>query len=155
MADQAEFNLAAAHSHFSAHCFNAAWDLMEQPERTTAQDEEMLRLSLASTWHWTQREDCTPANLSVGYWQTSRIYALMGQADNARRYGLMALTTVQDEEASFYQGYAYEALARAEALAGDREKMAEYLEQARRAAERVADGQSREMLEADLDTIHA
>jgi hypothetical protein len=155
MADQAEFNLAAAHRHFSAHCFNAAWDLMEQPERTTAQDEEMLRLSLASTWHWTQREDCTPANLSVGYWQTSRIYALMGQADNARRYGLMALTTVQDEEASFYQGYAYEALARAEALAGDREKMAEYLEQARRAAERVPDGQSREMLEADLDTIHA
>jgi hypothetical protein len=153
MADQAQFDLAAAHRHFSAHCFNAAWELMDQPKRTPAQDEEMLRLSLASTWHWTQREDCAASNLSVGYWQTSRIYVLMGQADNARRYGLMALATVRDEEAPFYQGYAYEALARAEALAGDREKTVEYLGLARRAAERVPDDQAREMLEADLNTI--
>ena len=49
----------------------------------------MLRLSLATTWHWTQRPDCTSTNLSIGYWQTARIYALLGQAENARRYAQM------------------------------------------------------------------
>ena len=33
----------------------------------------MLRLSLAATWHWTQRPDCTSTNLSIGYWQTARL----------------------------------------------------------------------------------
>ena len=32
--------------------------------RTSEEEDKMLQLSLASLWHWTQREDCTPTNLS-------------------------------------------------------------------------------------------
>ena len=91
MSNEPGFDVVAAHKYFSTFCFNSAWDLMDKSERTAAEDEEMLRLSLASTWHWSQREDCTQANLSVGYWQTSRIYATLGQADNARRHGQLSL----------------------------------------------------------------
>ena len=76
----------------------------------------MLRLSLAATWHWTQRPDCTSTNLSIGYWQTARIYALLGQAENARRYAQMCFEVSQQPGVKpFFLAYAYEALARAEA----------------------------------------
>src|ERR1700687_1872237 len=68
-------NEAEAHRFFSAHCFNRAWDLIRKSNRTTIECEQMLQLSQASLWHWTQRSDCTPKNLSIGNWQLSRIYA--------------------------------------------------------------------------------
>jgi hypothetical protein len=114
----------------------------------------MILLSLASLWHWTQRADCTPTNLSVGYWQASRVYALAGQIENARQYGLLCLKASQGEGVqSFYKGYAYEALARAEMVAGDREKMTEFLQQAFHFSEQVANSEEKKMLSDDLKTI--
>ncbi len=148
------FDLEAAHQYFSAECFNRAWDLIDKVDRTKEEEEQMVRLSLASTWHWTQRADCTPVNLSVGYWQTSRIYALLGQAENARRYGQLSLQAIQGKDVEpFYTGYAYEALARAESVAGNKEKMMVYLVQAHELAEKMIDLEAKEQLENDLDLI--
>ncbi len=154
MANMPDFDVAAAHRYFSAECFNRAWDLMDKPERTPAENEEMVLLSLASTWHWMQRPDCTPQNLSVGYWQASRIYALLGRAGRARHYGQLSLEAMLGAgDLPFYLGYAYEALARAEWVAGDAAKTAEYLKLARQAAERVPDPDARSALLADLESI--
>jgi hypothetical protein len=148
------FDLAVAHRYFAVECFNRAWGMMDKEERSPEEDEEMLRLSLASTWHWTQREDCTPTNLSVGYWQTSRIYTLLGQVDNARRYGSLCLKTSQEAGVEpFALGYAYEALARVEMVAGNWTPMEAYLEEARRVCERMTDEEDRQQLLKDLETI--
>jgi len=153
---------AAAHRYFAVECFNRAWDLMDKPQRTAEEDEEMLRLSLSSHWHWTQREDCEPSNRSAAYWQSSRIYALLGRADGARRHGQFSLDWSQEEGVlPFYVGYAYEALARAELVAGNRAelvagnraKMEEYLAAARRVSESIVDPEAKQMLLADLETI--
>jgi hypothetical protein len=154
MPKKPDFDLGSAHRYFSAECFNRAWDLIEKPKRTAEDNQKMILLSLASLWHWTQRADCTPTNLSVGYWQASRVYALAGQIENARQYGLLCLKASQGEGVqSFYKGYAYEALARAEMVAGDREKMTEFLQQAFHFAEQVADPVEKKMLSDDLNTI--
>lgn len=152
MPEQSPFDLAAAHRFFAAECFNRAWDLIEKPERTPDEDEQMVRLNQASLYHWSQREDCTNKNLSIGYWQAARIYAMLGQADNARRYGELCLRYSQDE-GPFYLGYAYEALARAEALAGQSELAAKYLQEAHRYLAQVTDPEDRQLLEKDLETI--
>ena len=144
----------AAHKFFSVDCFNKTWAYIDLPERTADQEEEMLRLALASHWHWTQRKDYGPVNASVANWQVSRVFALMVQAGNARRFGLRSLEVIEGEDAPpFYSGYAYEALARAEAAAGDEESMQAYLEKARQAAAQVDDEDSRGWLLNDLDTI--
>jgi hypothetical protein len=154
MSQDVGFDLQAAHRYFSAACFNKAWDLIDQPNRTPAEDEEMLRLSLASTWHWTQRADCTAANRAVGYWQTARIYALLGQAENARRYGQLSLVESQHEGvAPFYLGYAYEALARAERVAGDLAAARVYLAKAHQAAGRIEDPEAHQLLLDDLNGL--
>ena len=154
MADMPDFDVASAHKYFSVECFNKAWGLIDKPDRTPEEDEDMIRLSLASHWHWTQREDCTATNTSVAYWQTSRIYAILGLADDAGRYAHLCLEASKGEGAlPFCPGYAYEALARAESVAGDHEKMKADLEDARKAAEAIPNADAKKQLLDDLAAI--
>jgi hypothetical protein len=111
----------------------------------------MLLLSYASLWHWMQRPDCIPAKKSIGYWQLSRINSILGRADEARRHAQSSLANSGAEP--FLAGYACEALARAEAVAGDSVKSKEYLAAARRHAELVASAEDRELLIRDLDSL--
>ncbi len=60
MSPQLDFELQAAHQYFSTYCFNQAWELLEKKERSSEEDQEILCLSIASHWHWTQRNDYTP-----------------------------------------------------------------------------------------------
>ncbi len=149
---QPPFELQPAHKYFSANCFNKTWDLIDKPNRTPDEELAMLHTSMASLWHWSQREDVKPQNLSVGHWQVSRVYALLGQAENALRYGALSLRLAEGLE-PFYTGFAYEALARAEMVGGNKEKMNEYLEKARAWAEQVDDEEDKQVLMGDLGTI--
>ena len=142
------FDLAAAHRFFSADCYNRAFGLMENPSDTVP----LVACAQASLYHWLQRPDCTNLNLSIGYWQVSRVYAVCGQAENALRYGQLCLTASEGEP-PFYQGFAYEALARAAKLAGDTAALTEHLATAHTCAAQVADAEERQMLEADLATL--
>jgi hypothetical protein len=155
MPEAPEFDLQDAHRYYSVYCFNQAWGLINKPERTPQEDETMLQLAMASLWHWNQRVDCTPQNQSIGYWQISHIYSLLGQVENARHYGQMNLQVAQlPGVASFALGYAYESLARAESAAENKELMQQYLQAALQVAERMTDLEDKEQLLADLDTIH-
>ena len=114
----------------------------------------MLRLSLASHYHWTQRPDYSPTNASIAHWQTSRIYALLGQAANAARYGELALQAAQAQGVEpFFTAMAHEALARACAVAGDRVGMEAHMAEARRWAEQVSEAEDRQVVVDDLGTI--
>ena len=144
----------SAHRYFSVECFNRAWGLIDKPDRTQEEDEEMIRLSLASAWHWSQRPDCTTKNISISYWQTSRVYALLKQPDNARRYGQLCLEASQGEGIPpFYLAYAYEALARAEAVAGNKEKAKIYIAEAQQTAEGIDKPEDKQPLLDDLAAV--
>lgn len=154
MADEPGFDLTAAHEYFSAACFNQVWGLIDKAKRTPAEDQEMIELCLASLWHWSQRDDCAPTNLSIGYWQASRVFALLGQAENAMQYARLCLNISNESDVlPFYLGYAYEAMARAAAAAKDDAKVAEYLTKARRVAAAVPDPEERDQLLEDLESI--
>lgn len=143
---------AAAHRFFSAACFNRTWELLDKADRTPEDDEAMIACCLASLWHWRQRPDVSKRNLSIGYWQASRVYAVLGQAQNAWRYGELCLRISEGEE-PFYLGYAYEALARAAQLAGDASLTQQYLRHADELAAQLPEGEEREMLTQDLRSL--
>lgn len=109
--------LAEAHHHFSAFCFNQAWTLLCRTTRTPEEDRLMVALSMASVYHWTQRPDCSDQNLSVGYWQVSRVYVTLKRATEALYFAEICLE-YSEHLTPFYRGYAFEAIARAAALAG-------------------------------------
>ncbi len=149
MVGEAPIDVAAAHRHFSGWCFNQAWELIDKPDRTEAENRLMEAMSQASIFHWMNRPDCTSRNLSVGYWQASRIQALLGNATEAMRHARTCLGYSADLP-PFLLGYAYEALARAASLTADRADMADYLGRAEALADQVADAEDRRLLVADL-----
>ncbi len=150
--EPAAFDEDAAHRYFSAHCFNAAWAFIDKPVRSREDDEAMLDAAHAAAWHWAQRADRTPTNLSVGYWQLARVHALAGDGAGARRYAERSLA-VSQELPPFYRGYAFEALARAALLLGNQAEGSQHLRQARQLLSQVGDPEERGMLTADLDSL--
>lgn len=149
-----DFDLPSAHKYFSAACFNACWELIDKPSRTPEEDEQMLLLTLASHYHWTQRPDYTPTKASVAFWQIARVYALLGQTANAIHYGDLCLqASSQTSVEPFYRAYAHEALARAYGLAGEAVQKDAHLAAAYALAEQVSDLDERAPLIADLKTI--
>ena len=154
MSTEPTFDLEEAHKFFSADCFNQAWDLIEKEVRTPEEEEQMLNLSMASLWHWSQRPDCGSKELSLGYWQVSRIYAITGRPDNATWYAERCREVTEDAELpAFYLGYAFEALARAAVAGRDRQAAAEYIAQARELAKAEKSDEDRQLLLDDLATI--
>jgi hypothetical protein len=153
MADKPDFDIQQAHKYFSADCFNKTWDNMKKDgNRSNEESMDMLHTAIASLWHWKQREDASDQNLSIGYWQVSRVYCLVDQPLNARRYGLLSLQYAQGLS-PFYKGYAYETLARAEMIADKRFIMLTYLEKAREMLEQITDEEDKQTLAKDLETI--
>lgn len=141
-----------AHQYFSAHCFNAAWELIDKADRTSEEAETLINLCHASLWHWSQRGECTSRHRSIGYWQLSRAYAVLRRAESARQYAELSLQWSGGED-PFVTGYAYEALARAEAIRGNLPEMREYIQMATENANRVSDAKDRELLIDDIKDI--
>lgn len=135
-----------------ADLFNRTWDLLGAKRRTPAEDDEMLHAAHASRYHWGIAG--RPLNLSVGEWQISRVYSVLGRPEPALYHGLRALRIArQSHLGAFYVAYAYEALARAHGVAGEHRERDRYLRLARLAETKVRDLDDRRMLGEDLDTI--
>ncbi|MBX7207799.1 MAG: protein kinase [Verrucomicrobiaceae bacterium] len=137
------------HKNLSADCFNLAWELLQKKDRTKEDDARMISLAHESLAHWRMRDDCTDRNLSIGYWQISRVYAVVGQGHNAGRYGELCLQ-VSGKEEPFYLAYAHEALARAALLNQRRDLFDKHLAEARSLSAKVADAGEKKMLDDDL-----
>lgn len=136
----------------AAELFNGVWRLLEKEDRTVEEDDAMLHMAHASRHHWGQVG--TPANLGRGEWQCSRVYAVLGRAEPALHHAQRYLEICRAHRiADWDLGFAFEALARANAVAGDKEQARSWTEQALAAAEDIAQEEERELLLTDLETI--
>lgn len=155
MAGKPPIDLKIAHHYFAAECFNMTWELLEKKVNRTPEDDLQMELrAMASLWHWTQRPDCEPVNLSIGYWQIARVHAMLRRPAAARQWAERCLDVTQKHKLEpFYLGYAYEALARAEAAAANQMAMEAHLAKAQEAAAQVKDDGDKKQLLADLDTV--
>lgn len=118
--------------------FNHAWELMRLPTRTPGQVDELIHAAHASRHHWA--EVGTVANLARGEWQVSRVYATLGRAEPAIFHAERCLAYCErDPEAleDWDLPYAYEALARAHAVARNTDESQRFAARARELAQRV------------------
>lgn len=136
----------------AAELFNGVWRLMENEQRSESEDDAMLHMAHASRHHWGAVG--TPANLARGEWLCSRVYAVLRRAEPCRHHAERVLALCREHGIGDWDlAFGYEALARAHAVAGDREEAAQTIAQARAAAEDIADDGDRQLVLADLDSI--
>jgi tetratricopeptide (TPR) repeat protein len=138
----------------AAQLFNQTWRLMEQEGRTRQDDDRLIHTAHASRYHWGQVPGVTPAHLARGEWQISRVYAVLGRAEPALHHAHRVLDLCRENGiGDFDLAFAYEALARAYAIAGDDIKARQYTDQALAAARDIADDEDRGLVLADLESI--
>ncbi|MCV4231700.1 hypothetical protein OHJ21_11015 [Virgibacillus sp. LDC1] len=142
------------HKQFAMECFNQVWDILENAQRTPEDEENMIHICHSSFWHWTRVEDHTQRNLSIGYWQLSRVYAVVGQGDQALRYAQRCIIVGSSASLEpFYIGYGYEAEARAYLVLGNKEQAMASKKNATRYLDKVIDQDSHQMLANDLKNL--
>jgi hypothetical protein len=136
----------------AAALFNGTWQLLERPERTRAEDDEMLHMAHASRHHWGAVG--TPVNLARGEWQCSRVYAVLDRPEPCLHHAQRVLDLCTEHGmGDFDLAFAYEALARAHAIAGDADRARACTEQALAAAEAITEDEDRELILSDLESI--
>jgi hypothetical protein len=140
------------HRFMAAHLFNETWSYLGKPERSAEEDQQMLWAAMGSRFHWLQVGDQT--NFAVGDWQLSRVFSVLDDLHNARRYAASSLRRChQYKLGPFLTAYAHEALARVAALADDAYERDRNRDDARALADQVEDETDRKQLLDDLASI--
>lgn len=135
-----------------AALFNDTWTLLEKEDRTSEDDNAMLHMAHASAHHW--RRVGKPENLARSEWQCSRVYAALRRPEPCLHHAQRCLDICHENGlGDFDLAFAYEALARGQAIAGDADRARAFTEQALAAAADIKESEDRELLLTDLETI--
>jgi hypothetical protein len=140
------------HKIFAASAFNQAWDLIDQPDRSTEDDAAMLMAACASRYHW--EAVGTDENRVVGDWQVAHVASLLGHGPLALRFARAALDrAVEQGFAGWRLASCHEGMARAHACSGDDAERDRHIRAARRLLDEVADPEERGLVESQLESV--
>jgi len=132
--------------------YNAAWDLLDSPDRSADDDDRVLAMAFASRWHWSK--DGGDTQLAIGDWFIGHVAAQVGLADVAMRFSSRALErVVAAETGGWLLASVYEGMARASAAAGDGPGRDRYVALATEALGAVDDPDEREVIAEQLATV--
>ena len=138
------------HRKLGVDLFNGVWAMLEQPERTPAEDDAMLHAAHASRHHWGQVGE--PRHLARGEWQISRVYSVLGRGEPALHHARRCLEVLEQsgDGEEWDLPFAHEAIARAALVAGQPGTAEQHLAQARELGAQIEDADDREHLEEAL-----
>ena len=136
--------------------YNSSWALMEKRSRSPEEDDELIHHVHASMYHWLQAPECEPKNRARGEWLCSRAYSVLGRAEPAVHHARRCFEICEqhaDNLEDWDLAFAYEALARANRVAGNEEEARRVEERGRELAEQIADPEDKEIVLKDYATL--
>jgi len=140
------------HRKMAAHLFNSTWVLLEKKGRSKKDSNTMIHMAHASRYHWGVVGG--PKELAIGEWQISRVYAVLRRPEPALYHAQRALEICEASEiGDFPLAYAYEALARAFAIAGKPRLRTACLKLAKVAGAKIAEADEQSQFFKDLRTV--
>ncbi len=140
-----------AHEVFSIELNNRVWNLLGKPDRTDTENNEMIWAAYASLYHWSVIG--RPVNIQRGEWMVSHVMAVLNHPESAIYHAdrCWKLTEELNLE-GFDRGYALEALARANACAGNTKQAQKYYADARAYSENIKNPEDAELYISDLES---
>ena len=142
------------HRQLAVDLFNHTWELLDNAERTQAEDDEMIHCAHASRYHWGLAG--TALHLARGEWQISRVYAVLKRGEPAQYHAKRSLELCQENGfGDFDLAFAYEALARAASVADEKQSVEEFLALAKEAGEKIAEKDDKDYFFSELESIES
>jgi hypothetical protein len=142
------------HKKFATDLFNLTWNLLDKKGRTQDEDDKMIHAAHASRFHW--GEIGTPLEFERGEWQISRVYSVLKRSEPALYHANRCLEICKKNNiGDFDVAFAYEALARAYAVAGQKAQCKENMELALKAGQQIKKEDDRNYFLSELKTIQS
>ena len=143
---------AEEHRKFAINLFNLTWSLLDKKERTHEEDDKMVHAAHASRYHW--GEIGTPLEFERGEWQISRVYSVLRRSEPALFHANRCLDICKENNIKDFDiAFAYEAMARAHAIAGNRTECEKYLQLAKEAVDHIKKKEDKDYFLSELKTI--
>jgi DNA-binding transcriptional MerR regulator len=132
--------------------FNRVWTYLERIDRTPEDDAAMIHAAHASCSLW--MDVGPPVRAARGEWQCARVYSTVRRPEPALFHAERALELCRQHGiGDFDLAFAYEAMARACAVAGDADEAKRWTQLATTAAADIADDDDRALVLADIESI--
>lgn len=152
MSDEDKLTEPEFHKKSAVDSFNLVWSLLDKQDRTQEDDDRMLHAAHSSRFHW--GEIGTPLEFERGEWQISRVYSVLKKPESAVYHAMRCLEICKENEiVDFDIAFAYEAMARAKAIAGDTSESQKYAQLAKEAGEKIEDKGNRDYFFSELETV--
>ena len=137
--------------YLAVDLYNHTWTLLEDTSTPERQDA-VVHCAHASAWHWSRVG--TAQNRAIAEWQLSRVYAVLARPEPALHHAQRAHDLAQEVgDVPWLVASAYEALARAYAVAGDRDEARRWRDRAIEALDAVDDPEDRAVVEGDIASL--
>ena len=147
-----KYSKEECHKVNTVELFNHTWDLIGKKERTREEIDEMIHSAHTSCYNWSKIG--TPLNVVRGEWQISRVYLILEMYDSALYHAKRCLNICQENNiGDFAMAFAYEAIARAYSIKGEKKEKEEYLKRAEQAGMEIKNKEDREYFFPELSTI--
>lgn len=153
MSSEERYTLEEAHKEFAKRTNGQVWKLLEKTDRTPAEDEEMEYAALASLYHWLRAG--TQVHHQRGEWLIAHVCTVLGEAESAMKHANRCLELTEaykNQMEDFDIAYAYEGMARANALSRNRDVAEKFLGMAQSAGEEISDAESKKIFMGDLNS---
>lgn len=152
MPEEKTFTEAEAQLHFAKQFNGKTWDLLDKQERTPEEDELLVDYAHASLAHW--RTAGTGVHLQRGAWMLARVYTVLGNTELALQHAGRCLELTEqhnDQLSDFDFAFAYECMARAQALTGNQTEAQKYIELADKTGAAIQDKEDHQIFFDDFN----
>ena len=152
MTEEKKYTEQEWHKRAAITLFNLVWSLLDKKDRTKQEDDKMVHAVHASRFHW--GEIGTPVEFERGEWQISRVYSVLNRSQSALYHAERCLDICKEHNiGDFDIAFAYEAMARAHAVAGDKSDCEKYIKLAKEAGEQIKKKEDKDLFFGDLKTV--
>ena len=149
--EEKTYTISQAQLYFAVEYHTKTWELLEKAGRSQEEDERMIDYAHASLAHW--RTAGTALRHQRGEWLLARVYAAVEDGKLSMKHAYRCAEIMQANPAEmedFDFAFAFEAIARAHAMLGERSEAERFLQKARDAGEKIKEADDRETFFAEL-----
>ena len=153
MTEDKNFTEAEAQLHFAKQFNGKTWELLDKQERTQEENELLVDYAHASLAHW--RVVGTGVHLQRGAWMLARVNTVLGNTQLATQYAQRCLELTEQHKnllADFDFAFAYECMARVQALTGNQAEALKYRDMADKAGATIKDEEDRQIFFDDFNS---
>jgi hypothetical protein len=146
------YTLQEAHKYFAQSTNGRAWELLQKHNRSSAENDEMLYAAYACAYHW--KFAGSAVHQQRGEWLISRVHIVLGHGVEALRHAQRCFELTEGNRElmqDFDISYAFEGMARAQAMLGDHKMAEEFLILAEQAGNAIVNEEDRSIFTGDFD----